>query len=107
MDGIVDALARELGLSGLTLLVVLFFVSKACNLVARLIPEDATGWKATVRKACKVIGLYVSSRVSSGVSVQDVAKGFVDNGGLLVKRNPLGQFKRVEPIVGHQVRDKL
>jgi hypothetical protein len=100
MDNIVDAIAAQLGLTGVTLFVILLVTSKVCNLVARLIPEDATGFKAIIRKVCKVVGLYVSSRVSSGVSVQDVAQGFVNNGGLLVKRNATGQFEKVEPILG-------
>jgi hypothetical protein len=100
MDGLIDMIAHELGLTGVTLLVVMLILSKGCNLLARLIPDNATGFKGLVRRVCVVLGVYASSRVASGVTQADVAKGFVNNGGLVVKRNPLGQFEKVEPILG-------
>jgi hypothetical protein len=59
------------GLQPSTLL--LFIMISAANVGARLIPNDATGALGVLRQICSIIGLYVSSRVSSGVSVNDVA----------------------------------
>lgn len=98
MDQLIDSIARELGLTGVTLLVILLVVSKGCNLVARLIPDNATGWKGVVRKIAAVVGVYVSSRIASGVSTADVAKGLVNNGAMVVQRGAFGRFEKVEPV---------
>jgi hypothetical protein len=60
-----------------TLLLFLFLLVKGANVTARLIPDDATGWQGTVRKIAALIGLYVSSRVTSGVTVTDAAKAAI------------------------------
>lgn len=77
MDGIFDGILKTLsGVLGLTPEgVVLFLVvmSAVANLVSRIIPDDATGWKAVIRKIASVVGLYVSNRVTAGVSTADVS----------------------------------
>lgn len=65
-------LARLLGIQPSTLVLLIFIVVQLANVGARLIPNDATGFWGGVRKVCALIGLYVSSRVTSGVSVNDV-----------------------------------
>lgn len=74
MDQILNGIASELGLSATTVVLLMFIVSKGADLVGRLIPDDATGWKGFVRKAAKVVGVYVGNRVTQGVSTNDVAK---------------------------------
>ncbi len=44
-----------------------------CNIVTKLIPNDAVGWLGTVRKVTAIPAMYVSSRVTSGVTIADVA----------------------------------
>lgn len=61
------------GLQPSTLLLFIMIITSAANVGARLIPNDATGALGVLRQICSIIGLYVSSRVSSGVSVNDVA----------------------------------
>lgn len=99
IDQMVDWAAAQLGLTGLTLLVALMVLSKAANLAARLIPDDATGFKGALRKVCVVIGVYASSRVTSGVSTADVTKGLVNNGAQLLQRDAKGKFTSVKAVV--------
>jgi hypothetical protein len=63
-----------LGIAPSTMILLLFIITQAANLTARAIPETATGWKGTLRKVCSVVGLYMSSRIAPGVTVNDVAK---------------------------------
>lgn len=62
------------GVQPSTLLLYIGLITFAANTTARMIPSDATGWLKTVRQVCSVIGAYVSSRVTSGVTIEDVAK---------------------------------
>lgn len=74
MDELVDKAAQALGLDSTGLIVALVVVSMLSQLVTRLIPDDATGWKGTVRKITSVVGLYASSRITQGITVRDVVK---------------------------------
>lgn len=65
-------LARLLGIQPSTLVLLIFVIVQLANLGARLIPNDATGFWGGVRKVCAFVGLYVSSRVTGGVTVNDV-----------------------------------
>lgn len=67
-------IAKLLGLQPSTMILLLFIITQAANLTARAIPEDATGWKGTLRKVCSVVGLYMSSRITPNLTVNDVAK---------------------------------
>lgn len=73
MNDLVSLLASLFGVEDATLLALLPLVILVSQLVARLIPNDATGVAALVRKLASVVGLYASSRVTKGVSVTDVA----------------------------------
>ena len=44
------------------------------NLVTRVIPDDAKGTLLLLKRITKAIGLYASNRVTSGVTVNEVAK---------------------------------
>jgi hypothetical protein len=79
MDNILDAIFAQLGLEGLTLFSTLALISLVCRLVGKAIPDDRTGVLGYVRVVCKVLGLYVSNRISSGISVTDVSKVIVDS----------------------------
>lgn len=74
MDQILNYLAGALGVDSTTFLLILAVVVAVCNLVGRLIPDDATGALGVFRKVAKVVGLYVSNRVTDGVSVNDTAR---------------------------------
>lgn len=43
------------------------------NFLARVIPDDSTGFLGFARRACVVLGLYASNRVTSGITVNDLA----------------------------------
>jgi hypothetical protein len=75
---LIPMVADQLGIPPSSLVFYLFVLSGLANVTARLIPDDATGWKATVRKVASIVGVYVSSRVTSGVTVNDVAKAALE-----------------------------
>ena len=74
MEALVDSIILSLGVEPAILMGVFALLSLVCRLIGKAIPDNATGWKAVARKVCKVIGLYVSNRVTPHTSVNDVAK---------------------------------
>lgn len=78
VEALIPNVAGMLGIEPATALLIVGVVVSVCNLLGRLIPDDATGWLGVVRKVCKFVGLYTSNRVSSGVSVNDVTKAMLD-----------------------------
>lgn len=78
MDQILNYLAGVLGVDQPTFLLILGVIIAVSNLIGKLIPDDQTGALGVVRKVAKVLGLYVSSRVTKGVSVTDTAKVVAD-----------------------------
>lgn len=70
----VTQFAQWLGINPILLPFILAVIVAGANLVGRLIPDDATGFLGVIRKICKVAGLYLSNRISSGLSVNDVTK---------------------------------
>lgn len=89
-DTIADQAFKLWGLHGTSLIVTLLLVSFVCQAVGKIIPEDATGWKGALRKVCKVVGIYVSNRITSGVSTADVARATLNTGTVPVEvaQNP-------------------
>lgn len=79
IDSAIDAIAEALGLEGTTLLAVLAVISIVSQMVAKRIPDDKTGCLGVIRNVAKVIGLYTSNRVTSGVTVTDVSKVLLDS----------------------------
>lgn len=63
-------LAQTLGIPQGTLLFLIF----ALVIVSRAIPDDATGFAAFVRQLTAIVAVEVSPRLTSGVTVKDVAK---------------------------------
>lgn len=74
IEDYIPNLAAWLGVEPSTALLLLAFLVALANLVGRLIPDDATGILGVVRKLCKVIGLYASNRIASGLTVNEVAR---------------------------------
>lgn len=77
LEDLIPPLAQALGVEPASALLFLGVAVTACNLAGRLIPDDATGVLGGVRKVCKAVGLFFPNRISSGVSVDDVAKAVV------------------------------
>lgn len=79
MDGFkiedyIPNLAAFLGVEPSTALLLVVTLVALANLAGRLIPDDATGFLGLVRKLCKIIGLYASNRIASGLTVNEVAR---------------------------------
>lgn len=77
MNDLIDSIVELSGLEASTILTICTAIVLLSQVLARVIPDDATGILAIVRKVVKVLGLYASYRVQSGVSVADVAKNVV------------------------------
>jgi len=90
LEDLIPDVAAFLHVTPATALLLLGFVVSLCNLTGRLIPDEATGWKGLVRKVCKLVGLYASNRVASGVSVNDVTKVLIES--KLPIRDDSGKF---------------
>ncbi len=73
LSDLATQLGALIGVQPSTLLLFIMVITTLANTGARLIPSDATGTLGTLRKICAIIGVYVSSRVTSGVTVEDVA----------------------------------
>ena len=71
-------LARMIGVSPSTLVLLLVILIKGANVIARLIPDTATGWKGALRSICALIGLHVASRIAPGMTINDVAKAALE-----------------------------
>lgn len=80
LDFLLAAIASQFGLNPASLVLLIGTIVSVSQLIGKLILDDATGWLATVRKVAKVLGLYVSNRVSAGISVGDVAASVLENG---------------------------
>lgn len=78
MDDIWNQLVGVLGIDPSLLAALIPLLVFGFNAIARAIPEDATGFPKLIRQIAKVLGIYVSSRVTSGVKVTDVAKIALD-----------------------------
>lgn len=77
MDPLTLILTFIAGQTGVSMPVLLGYVGilvAAANMISRWIPDDATGVLNVVRQICKFIGMNVSSRISSGVTLNDAAK---------------------------------
>ncbi len=73
LSDIATQIANLFGVKASTLLLFIMIIGTAANAGARLIPDNAVGFWGAVRKVCSIIGVYIPSRVSPGVTVNDVA----------------------------------
>lgn len=85
VDKLADAAFQLWGLHGTSLIATLVLLSMVSQLIARLIPEDSTGWKRVARQIAKVIGLYASNRITAGITATDVVKAAVHSGAVSVE----------------------
>lgn len=79
INWLMDSITAHLGLTGQALFTTLIAISLIARLFAKWIPDDKTGVLGFIRDACKFLGLYVSNRITSGISVGDVAKDVVNS----------------------------
>jgi len=71
---IVPEIAARLHIAPSTLVFWLFVLNISARAIARRIPNDATGFWGFVRQSAAILGVEVQSRLTSGVTVTDVAK---------------------------------
>jgi len=69
--------ARLLGVTPATAVLLILAANRIGAMIARAIPNDATGWRAIVRKIAAIIGTEVPSKLTSGVTVADAAKAAI------------------------------
>ena len=69
--------AKFFNLDPSTLLMLIFIITTAANAGSRLIPNDATGTLAVIRKICSFVGVHISSRVTRGITEADVSAAAV------------------------------
>lgn len=77
LEMLIPNFAEWLGIHPSTLLFLIGFVMANAHIIGKLIPDDAVGWKGYVREVCKIIGMAVSNRVTSGVSTAAVVRTIV------------------------------
>lgn len=100
-----DPIFDWLGLDGASVIATLVMISMVCNFIYRLIPDDAEGWLGKVKPIFKVLGLYASNRVTSGVTVNDVARELarvkVDEASERIEEVAERVDERIEEAVTH------
>src|SRR5690606_674889 len=74
IEDYIPNLAAWLGVDPSTALLLVGLIIAIANLGGRLIPDDKTGFVGFVRDACKLIGLYASNRIASGLTVNKIAE---------------------------------
>lgn len=70
----IPEIAKHLGIAPSTLVFWIVVVNVASRAISRRIPDDAVGFWGGVRQLTAILGAEVASRVTSGVTVKDVAK---------------------------------
>lgn len=78
------ALAKMVGVTPLTIVGFVPILVMLANFISKLIPDDATGWRAVVRKIAGFIGLAYANRVTSSLTTADVATMFLRTKGIPV-----------------------
>lgn len=73
-DMLFDWIVRQIGVEPDYLALYLGLFVAVCNIVGKLIPESAVGWLGVVRKIAKVGGLYISQRITPGVTTTTISK---------------------------------
>lgn len=74
IESMIPPIAQMLGIEPATALLFLGVIVALANLLGRLIPDDKTGILGLVRSICKVVGLYASNRIASGLTVNKIAE---------------------------------
>lgn len=79
MEDAIAVIADWLGVDPAVIVALLPTLVFIFNLIYRSIPDDKVGFLGVVRNITKVLGLYLSNRVASGVSVNTVVKSTLDS----------------------------
>lgn len=74
IDLILRQVAAAFNLDESSLLAVAIIVSAIANIVSRLIPDDAVGWQAAVRRVTAILGMHVHNRVTKATTTEDMAR---------------------------------
>ncbi len=74
LEALIPNIAAFFNVEPATVLLFVGVLVAVCNLAGRLIPDTATGVLGTIRKICKLVGLYASNRVTPNASVNDAAR---------------------------------
>lgn len=77
LEQLIPNLAGWLNVQPATLLLYLTVFCTVSNLIGRLIPDDKLGILGRIRDVAKVLGIYASNRVSTGITTGDVVKSVV------------------------------
>lgn len=77
MNDILTYLSQLTGLQPATLVLLGGLIITISNVVSRLIPDDATGFLGAIRIVTKLLGANVASRITSGVTVNDVTRSLL------------------------------
>lgn len=91
VEAIIPPLAQYFNIEPATMLLITGVTVTVANVLSRVIPDDAKGILGGVRKVASVIGVYVSNRVTSGVTTNDVVREVV---GVI----PVDAAKKVEEL---------
>jgi len=105
MDSIINQIAQWLGVDPSVIIALIPTLVFFFNLAARAIPDDATGALGILRKIVKVLGLYLSNRVTSGVTVNDAAKATAQAFELGMPETRPDAYEEPVPTPSQQERD--
>lgn len=97
MEHLIALIADFLGVEPEVIVALLPTLVFIFNLLARLIPDDSKGPLGVLNKIFKVLGLYVSNRVSKGISVETVAKIALDSD--VPARTGEGRFSNLADVI--------
>lgn len=71
----VPQIAAALHIAPSTLVLLIVLINIGSRALTRRIPDDAVGFWGGVRQLTAILGAEVASRITSGVTLKDVAKG--------------------------------
>lgn len=77
IEAYIPNLAAWLGVDPSTALLFFGIFITVMNITGRVIPDDKVGILGAIRDLAKVIGLYAPNRITSGVTVNDVARATI------------------------------
>lgn len=78
MDNILHQYAAAIGIDPALIALLIPMAVFLFNFLGRAIPDDAVGFWGFVRKVSKVLGLYLSNRVTNGCSQADLARQVIE-----------------------------
>lgn len=78
MEYLILYLAQFFGVQPEVIIALLPTIVFLFNFASRLIPDDAKGFLGFVGRACAILGLHVSNRVTRGLTVNDLAQFTLD-----------------------------